>query len=1065
MTRFARFVALAAFLLVIPKAQGDAVIFNGNYVQALKDQLKLFNTARILTGTADPTAVAVDAEKGSIYMRQTPAGNGEAYVKKDNGSSVNWSLLTSTAGPVLTASRAVATDASGYLTASTATATQLAALSGLTASRATVTDGSGNLSSATTTATQIGYLSGATGTTGTSTTNLVFSTSPTLTTPNIGAASGTSLQLSGLTASKALTTDASKNLTSSTTSDTQIGYLSGTTGTTGTNKLVLDTSPSLVTPDVGAATGTSLQLSGLTASRALTTDASKNLTSSATTATELGYLSGVTTPTGSGALVLANTPTLITPVLGAATGTSLQLSGLTASKALTTDASKNLTSSATSATQLGYLSSATGTTGTTSTNLVFSTSPTLTTPVISSIVNTGTLTLPTSTDTLVGRATTDTLTNKDYDGGTASNTSRLTVPSSTFATIDGTTDKAATLAYATDIGQTFINNGSTWSRVAQGTGAVNYIYTGTSTTQGWTASGSGVTMANTFTAAELPRESTAKSGIKITPVSGTTDSVYYCFTIDAADNNKLLQLQFAARPVSGYASGDLNVNVYSYTSASCGGSETRLNLSTDVSSVSSLPNATGVYTTTFSTTSLAYYGVRFKRAAGTTAYVVSDVYLGPSITPQASYVGTWTTYTPTVSNLGAGSTTTNTGVWRRVGDSMEIRVAFKKDATPGSGASSVNWSLPTGYTINQSYLPNPSALNSVYNVIGYAGPLGFSPLTSTQSDRLLPVIPFTTTSFVIEKPLTNGGEITGADIPASTYVSATVLVPISEFAGSGTMNLSSNTCEYVYNSSTSTTSDTTSFAYGPDGAFIQSYAPTGLNTVEKRVRFQTPIQPTDSLSLEVNNTINWAPMVDQLGPYVTNDAATTAYGQLIRPVSGTATDVSVLFASQTGGKSAWSGLSGTWKWRAKKCSGGQPVGFSTADTTSSGLMSTTTQTLAGAKTWNDNQTFKINSGATTVGSYDTSGAWTIGAASNTKEQTINGKYLTVKTAGLSNGSQAAFYVLSPAANQSCTTTCGTEPTGLNANSGTCLAAWSSGGVSQTCATAAAGNFCLCVGIP
>lgn len=40
------------------------------------------------------------------------------------------------------------------------------------------------------------------------------------------------------------------------------------------------------------------------------------------------------------------------------------------------------------------------------------TNKTLTTPVISSITNTGTLTLPTSTDTLVGRATADTLTNK-----------------------------------------------------------------------------------------------------------------------------------------------------------------------------------------------------------------------------------------------------------------------------------------------------------------------------------------------------------------------------------------------------------------------------------------------------------------------------------------------------------------------------------------------------------------------------------------------------------------------------------------------------------------------------
>lgn len=40
------------------------------------------------------------------------------------------------------------------------------------------------------------------------------------------------------------------------------------------------------------------------------------------------------------------------------------------------------------------------------------TNKTLTSPVISSISNTGTITLPTSTDTLVGRDTTDTLTNK-----------------------------------------------------------------------------------------------------------------------------------------------------------------------------------------------------------------------------------------------------------------------------------------------------------------------------------------------------------------------------------------------------------------------------------------------------------------------------------------------------------------------------------------------------------------------------------------------------------------------------------------------------------------------------
>ncbi len=48
--------------------------------------------------------------------------------------------------------------------------------------------------------------------------------------------------------------------------------------------------------------------------------------------------------------------------------------------------------------------------GTTDTQTL--TNKTLTAPIISTISNTGTLTLPTSTDTLVGQATTDTLTNK-----------------------------------------------------------------------------------------------------------------------------------------------------------------------------------------------------------------------------------------------------------------------------------------------------------------------------------------------------------------------------------------------------------------------------------------------------------------------------------------------------------------------------------------------------------------------------------------------------------------------------------------------------------------------------
>jgi hypothetical protein len=68
------------------------------------------------------------------------------------------------------------------------------------------------------------------------------------------------------------------------------------------------------------------------------------------------------------------------------------------------------------------------------------TNKTLTSPVISSISNTGTLTLPTSTDTLVGRATTDTLTNKTLTSPTLT-TPVLGTPSSgtlSSCTVDGT---------------------------------------------------------------------------------------------------------------------------------------------------------------------------------------------------------------------------------------------------------------------------------------------------------------------------------------------------------------------------------------------------------------------------------------------------------------------------------------------------------------------------------------------------------------------------------------------------------------------------------------------------
>lgn len=91
------------------------------------------------------------------------------------------------------------------------------------------------------------------------------------------------------------------------------------------------------------------------------------------------------------------------------------------------------------------------------------TNKTLTSPVISTISNTGTLTLPTSTDTLVGRATTDTLTNKTLTTPvitSISNSGTVTIPAGTDTLVARTsTDTLTNKTLTSPVIGTIVNGG------------------------------------------------------------------------------------------------------------------------------------------------------------------------------------------------------------------------------------------------------------------------------------------------------------------------------------------------------------------------------------------------------------------------------------------------------------------------------------------------------------------------------------------------------------------------------------------------------------------------------